>query len=266
MKERKGFTLAELITAVAILAMLAGFVSVIFKSSIDGYRSAGANTEIMQKFRAITEQLNSDFEGFCKDGFLKIQKDFYEKRDVYEDKPYTEDVYMDKIYYFTTGDFQSWFDPSVKSNIARVFWGHESDFFGKNLSECRLVRDVLLLTPTSNPLIDELPDDCNGWSFSQCKADLSRLDDVDVLFKESIDLSDANNFRSFMCENIGEFKIDRTDGYINSAGLIVWDSNDGAWGPNSQKPKALKFTFTLYDSKGILDGGRRFTHIVYLDN
>jgi len=29
--------------------------------------------------------------------------------------------------------------------------------------------------------------------------------------------------------------------------------------------RALKFTFTLYDSKGIIKKGRTFTHIVYLD-
>ncbi len=30
--------------------------------------------------------------------------------------------------------------------------------------------------------------------------------------------------------------------------------------------RALKFTFTLYDSKGIIKGGRRFEHIVYIGN
>ena len=30
--------------------------------------------------------------------------------------------------------------------------------------------------------------------------------------------------------------------------------------------RALKFTFTLYDSRGILKEGRTFTHIVYLDD
>jgi hypothetical protein len=29
--------------------------------------------------------------------------------------------------------------------------------------------------------------------------------------------------------------------------------------------RALKFTFTLFDSKGIIEQGRTFTHIVYLD-
>jgi hypothetical protein len=30
--------------------------------------------------------------------------------------------------------------------------------------------------------------------------------------------------------------------------------------------RALKFTFTLFDSKGVIKEGRTFTHIVYLDN
>ncbi|MHC4622100.1 MAG: hypothetical protein ACYTEQ_30555 [Planctomycetota bacterium] len=30
--------------------------------------------------------------------------------------------------------------------------------------------------------------------------------------------------------------------------------------------RALKFTFTLYDSKGVIEKGRTFSHIVYLDN
>jgi len=29
-------------------------------------------------------------------------------------------------------------------------------------------------------------------------------------------------------------------------------------------PNALRFTFTLYDSRGVLEDGRTFTHIVYL--
>jgi hypothetical protein len=33
-----------------------------------------------------------------------------------------------------------------------------------------------------------------------------------------------------------------------------------------QYPDSIKFTFTLYDSKGILKTGRRFEHIVYIGN
>ena len=31
-------------------------------------------------------------------------------------------------------------------------------------------------------------------------------------------------------------------------------------------PSALKFTFRLYDSRGIIEGGREFTHIIYLED
>jgi hypothetical protein len=36
----------------------------------------------------------------------------------------------------------------------------------------------------------------------------------------------------------------------------------GQSGPNS--PDLVKFTFTLYDSKGIIKSGKKFEHIVYI--
>ncbi len=290
--KRKGFTLAEIITAVAILAMLAGFISVIFKSSIDGYRSAGANTEIMQKLRAITEQLNSDFEGLCKDGYLIVTKES-KSRKIYDKIGYPlETVHMDRIYYFTTGDFQSWDRYTnenntltfAKSNIARVFWGHDSNSLNNDelpLSECKLARDVLLLTPNPDQNI-VLPDDCNGLSFAQCKIQTD-VDNLISLVEDSnerdildnsvrIDIqSEPEDVRRLFCENIGEFKIEWSEGNFDLTGDLIWlpqgtTSLQKTWGPNAVKPKAFKFTFTLYDSKGILQGGRRFTHIVYLDN
>ncbi len=49
---------------------------------------------------------------------------------------------------------------------------------------------------------------------------------------------------------------------INIAGVV----NVPNWGGLSTLPQALKFTFTLYDSLGIYEGGKRFTHIIYLDD
>jgi hypothetical protein len=54
--------------AMGILAMVMGFASVIFRVSINAHRTALANAEIMQKVRAITDQLNADFKGLNKDG------------------------------------------------------------------------------------------------------------------------------------------------------------------------------------------------------
>ena len=59
----KGFTLVELVVAIGIMALAIFFAGTVFKTSINLYRIATAQAEIMQKFRAITQQLDSDFRG-----------------------------------------------------------------------------------------------------------------------------------------------------------------------------------------------------------
>ena len=81
-------------------------------------------------------------------------------------------------------------------------------------------------------------------------------------FKRSVilhDKIDTDNISHLFCENIGEFKIE----WWNS-GNVSWDSDDMLSDPGDYKPKAIKFTFTLYDSKGVFKGGKRFSHIVYI--
>jgi len=279
--KKKAFTLIEMVTAIAVLVIIISFASVIFKASIDSYRTANANTEIMQKLRAITGQLNKDFEGFCKDGYLYIRNEPKPSRDIYPNSSQQEQVRMDRIYFFTTGDFQSWSNPNVKSNIARVFWGHDSDSLDETsppdvipLSKCRLARDVCLIKPITPSSPDQI-DDSNNISFAQCKADEA---DFDILEGDPNDAAgimyvsvptdfsiDPNNVRRLMCENIGEFRIEWTWGFT-ALGSLYWEPQRAMseLKPNHDKPKAIKFTFTLYDSKRILKEGRRFTHIVYL--
>jgi prepilin-type N-terminal cleavage/methylation domain-containing protein len=72
-RTNKAFTLIELVVAIAILVMLISFAGVIFKVSINSHRTAQATAEIMQKLRAITDQLNSDFKDFRKDGYLSFR-------------------------------------------------------------------------------------------------------------------------------------------------------------------------------------------------
>lgn len=52
-------------------------------------------------------------------------------------------------------------------------------------------------------------------------------------------------------------------GINNIVYLLPVDEANFNWIPGLGR--ALKFTFTLYDSKGVIKGGRTFTHIVYLD-
>jgi len=271
--------------------MVIFFASMIFRVSIDGYRTAGANAEIMQKLRAITDQLSADFKSLQKDGYLLLHSDeLY--REEFANSPSSAYFRADRIYYFSTGDFQSWFDSNIRSNIARVYFGHDESSFDPNsvVSEWRLARDVMLLTPgNSSP-----PDDCNDVSFAECKVDLEDvLEDPNKVLSSGVEIdigNDPNEVRRLMCQNAGEMRIEWTDGSIGIDGELEWwglgnpirdvnstfanaiDESSGPpyeveWnlGNSAYWPSALKFTFTLYDSKGILEGGRKFTHIVYLE-
>ncbi len=274
---RKAFTLLELVVAIALLAIVFLFAGTIFKVSINAYRVAVANVEIMQKLRAITDQLNRDFEGLQKDGYLILHFEQLNRQEF--DNSDKDNFRADRIYYFSTGDFQSWFDPDIRSNIARVYFGHDHTSLansGELVCEWKLARYIVLLTPDiSNP-----PDDCCDVSFAECKIDLSALEDPNnVLINNvvEIDIEDVNDVRHLMCQNAGQMQIEWTDGTITNSEL-QWNGNPGPtkpterWGPDNPDnwPKAIKFTFRLYDSKGIIneDGrvGRLFTHIVYLDS
>jgi prepilin-type N-terminal cleavage/methylation domain-containing protein len=283
---KRAFTLIEMVVAIAILAMVILFAGNIFKSGIGSYRTASAQAEIMRKLRAITEQLNSDFQGLQKDGYLILYSEILSGRQEYlgaEPNAFR----ADRICFFCTGDFQSWVDPDVKSNIARIYLGHE----GLSLADAtipvnhwRLARDVLLLCSGATGI------DVVDVNYAWCKvhpeiitivagAILSNPHEVDVA-------GDPNTIRWLLCENAGELKIDWADGidpnwlgysYYAATGVFKypavenWDAVKGIykaiWVPSTPPqlwPKALKFTFTLYDSRGIFKQGQTFTHIVYL--
>ncbi len=272
-KKRKAFTLIELVTAVALLALVLAFSGIIFKVSIESYRTAAANTEIMQKLRVITEQLNADFRGLPKDGYLILHCEV-KNRSEYQGYD-ARDFRADRLYYFSTGDFQSWFNTNIKSNIARIYFGHDRISLNNPVvpvSKWSLARDVALLTPgvTSPPL------DCNNISYAQYKANIpGTLADANSLLVNSVSVDmqlDPNNIRRLMCQNVGWMQIEWTDGTKDPNSVLSWFPNPNTlpyksyWTPATTNwPKALKFTFTLYDSRNIIIGGRRFTHIVYLD-
>jgi prepilin-type N-terminal cleavage/methylation domain-containing protein len=278
MRNKKGFTLVEVVTAIGILVVVVVFTGIIFKSSIESYRIAGANAEIIQNLQTITTQLDRDFSQIRRDGLLAVRMVQKSNRSVTQadkDKHITvPPVWMDGIYYFTTGDFQSWFDAGIRSNIARVYFGHDTDSLSDAnyipLNQCKLARDVLLLTPgiTLKDIQDRKLYDCNSVSFVKFVSNPNAVEDYnDMLTKSILAGTNSDNVRQLMCENVGEMKIE----WINANYAYKID-NSLNWlsVPNSRTvndwPKALKFTFTLYDSKGILKDGSRFTHIVYLEN
>lgn len=273
---KKAFTITELVVAIGAFALMLSFIGVLFNANIDAHRTAGANAEIMQNLRAITDQLDRDFSEICRDGYLLLHSESLLRRE-YENSD-VNTFRADRLYYFSTGDFQSWFDTNVRSNIARVYFGHDTvSLSDVNMpaSRWRLARDVMLLTPG----VTEVGDN-RDLSFADFKADVNGvLNDSTALFDLDANLVpidmewDVNDARRLMCENVGEVFIEWTDGSEDPCNppMINWVLEDAnstrPWLPTGTEwPKALKFTFTLYDSEGIIKEGRRFTHIAYLDD
>jgi prepilin-type N-terminal cleavage/methylation domain-containing protein len=348
-KKRRAFTLIELVTAVALLALVLMFSGIIFKVSIESYRTASANAEIMQKLRVITEQLNADFRGLCKDAPLFMC--FYED---------SNDSYRrcDQIMFFAVGDFQSTQlysgSPAVPStsgvpvrgNVARISYICSPRHYQlppRYERERMLIRRQHILT--ADRTLDQWPDAANikasfmieppsgvhkneryehdSLSLSQWKTidrDTCKDEFTLVLFMEPvwIDMANPDTYHKLMCNGVGNLAIQWAYRDPNDFGLYWFPSSNpdgsgtyshfylmdnlglpmsnamnnffgiflnvpnctyfGDWFPIENAecrpgkffdsrfyPAAFKFTFTLYDSKNIIKGGRPFTHIVYLD-
>ena len=331
----KAFTLIELVVTVALLTMVISFTSVIFNVSIDAHRTSAASAEIMQKFRAITDQLNRDFRSLQKNAPLLIW--------FRNDANFIENNRFDQIMFFAAGDFQSiqLFNGSpLVGNVARVHYGQAQSPDDTNTpqgpsewpSEQRMLarRRHILTADTS---LDNWPDydmvtfaddydstktgykknevyEHDRLSLAQWKT--IPIDDYGTVlsmfpdFPPWVDKGDLNTFHKLMCEGVGSFAIQWAYWYYDPVPalsrfrwypetqhftLIGKDwfgvhfnipnaSSQGDWHiiedvlyagipvvenfESGFYPRALKFTFTLYDSKGIIKNGKEFTHIVYL--
>ncbi|MHC4165349.1 MAG: PulJ/GspJ family protein [Planctomycetota bacterium] len=356
LRTNSGFTLIELMVAMGILAMVMGFASVIFRVSINAHRTALANAEIMQKVRAITDQLNADFKGLNKDGeiFMAwVAKPIAPGDQVDNDLDGYER--FDRVMIFADGDFQSHrASPTIRGNTARICYMLAAKpaaiagqppikVDGQKRQERILARNQHIMTddPALPDFLD--PNSFTGsqwyeWNnryeydklsleqwkrmpFDSKKNALSVITGIKVsdptvseeFWGCNIDPADPDSIHMLLCEGVAEFKVQSwydakqrwipevdpdgdgslvdTDFMTTSDGRIESEAVPGVlypyppYGdvqiadvnyPRNQVDsahfndipglgRALKFTFTLYDSRGILKEGRTFTHIVYLD-
>ena len=358
-QNNNAFTIIELMVAVGILVVVLSFASVIFKVSINSQRTAMANAEIMQKLRAITDQLDADFRGLNKDGeIFVIWKAFPNLDPTYEDNDLDGYERFDSIMFFADGDFQSYgINPMIRGNTARICYSLAKK--GNFRAESQK-RNERILARTQHILTDDnLPDffdpenftdvqwqqwnnmyeydkiSLEQWKFLpyQQKVNIcSVIGDIKVSYTNEnitfnstvnrdfwgtyVDPADPNSIQNLLCQGVGEFKIQGWseflqrwipevdpdgNGDLTDTNFFIDDSNNvpavlypyplmggvtinnlgdlgfrnGYLQEEVDKEhfnaipglgKALKFTFTLYDSKGLIKGGRTFTHIVYLDN
>ena len=343
---KKGFTLIELVVAVALLSMVLSSAGLIFNVNIDSHRTAKANAEIMRNLRAITDQLNTDFAGIRTDAPLLI---WFEKDGGNDPNRY------DQIMFFANGDFQSIQlykdtepdpeegDRTISGNVARIHYGQaqviypnrgRKDPIDLESQERMLARRQHILT--ADPSVKEWPDDdldnfeesgqnnlpvneiyehdslaLRRWKITEPDKYKDKIVPYSFVERPLIDMDrPEDTFHKLMCQGVGSFAIqwaywddreerflwfpsDDPDGdgsdsdshfglvsdefgvYFNIRGSIgrydwysIEEAETKADEDFSSYPKALKFTFRLYDSQGIIgqDGekGREFTHIVYL--
>jgi type II secretory pathway pseudopilin PulG len=340
-RREAAFTLIELIVAVTLLVLAITFSSMIFKVSIGTRRTAAANDEIMQKVRAITDQLTRDFTGLRKDAPLLIQ---FEQLN-----PTSPQFRFDQIMFFATGDFQSiqLYDGSpkmpassgdpVRGNAARIYYGH-GDFLGifdsyqntgyftrrqhiltadadiydwpkSGLVDFNSVDPVFLFYPSDDFLEHDRMSLAQWKVVDQAQYDLQV---IPVCFnnRTKIDLTNPQGLtlHNLMCENVTSFAIQWAY-WDDATGQYLWFPDDLPYGTGTYLhynamnagfpfgvrfnitsdspvvpwfniagvklqtglpvadnfyPDALRFTFTLRDSKGVIETPRTFSHIVYI--
>jgi len=286
---QNGFTLVELVVAVGLLVMVLSFAGVIFRVSIDSYRIASANAEIMTKLRAITDQLDADFAGYLDTDFGAVVFDWNadgNKR-------------SDKIGFFATGDFQStrqypgkYGPKTVAGNTAFVLYCLVKS--AKPASNRKiLVRRQVILTADDELVSVPLGADPNSGGYCEYyKSSLSELtarlavlppaDACDVYFDLYLepplefDPNKPGHVPMYLTDGVDSFKVEcmpaepvgpaRTfnQWWGSNADIEAYKNVTGIDWLALRGKTALKFTFTLYDSRGILKGGRTFTYIVHL--
>jgi prepilin-type N-terminal cleavage/methylation domain-containing protein len=286
---KKGFTLIELMVAIGLFAIMIAFSTVIFKASIEAQRVAGANSEIIQNLRVITDQLNRDFRGFRKGSGLAMSWGWK------AGSTDPNDLRADAVAFLADGDFQSTrqygsTSKTIVGNVASIFYGQamgsDIDVFSKKLDDRRkkiLTRRQTILTSDTDT---NLKSDSNPYGeyylMSPAEWDVNspfRPEPFDSdEFVENwtrrshmkVNEPNTNDLVIYMARGVDDFTVQAED---CSSGILQW------WPTNPEiiakqtslvdyhgQLRALKFTFTLYDSKGVIKNGMRFSHIVYIDN
>jgi prepilin-type N-terminal cleavage/methylation domain-containing protein len=290
---RKAFTLIELVVAVALLAMVFAFAGVIFKVSINSYRTAVANAEIIQKLRAITDQLNTDFKGTISPPYGKVRfvypdTSYVDSKLIYTASDTTMDVRSDSIIFFANGDFQSTKQyqytkstggtalKTVSGNVACIFYGladvttYSSEEKPDPKKKILMRRQTILTSDSSltqNFNLIDRKEYCDKQSLAKLIADPAF--DVNALMDDkNLDPNDPNDLVNYMAKGVDNFTIQYVGGENPDQGKPFYEwrpKNDKIVGwPKELNPIAFKFTFTLYDSKAVFKEGREFTHIVYI--
>jgi type II secretory pathway pseudopilin PulG len=175
--QSKAFTIVELLVAMMLLVILLALSGLVFNTTVEAHRTAGATIDVTRNLRAITDQLNADFRGLRKDAPVFIR--FYSQMDV--SLPGDIGSRYDAIHFFADGDFQTMrqypvtWDSSgdgilngadttrmetIYGTVARVYYGHANTPAGTDFAASELLaRKSHILTSLGGALFyyDQIP-------------------------------------------------------------------------------------------------------------
>jgi type II secretory pathway pseudopilin PulG len=287
-KLKKAFTIMELMVAVGLMAAVLAGSGYIFKVAIDAKRTAGATAEIMRNLRGITDQFDRDFRGAPFEVGTGPWIYFYVASKNSDPDP-NNWLRADRIRFVTTGDFQSvgqYNGKTIAGNVASVCYSQALDpncyAFDEKGKRAKILtrRQSIFTSDTSVP--NPVPDPCEyipksfmEWAMVDYPAAwMAAGGNINVFFDQwvprpaSNPAADANMIPIYMAKGVDNFTIQIAGDPNATTGSLAWWPTNGEVNVTgatfSGDVKAIKFTFTLYDSKGIIKNGLKFTHIVYL--
>lgn len=157
-------TLTELLVAMGLTVMMLAATAMVFTSSTNAAGKARAHNEIMQQLRAVTAQLERDFAGLRPDMPMAAIFDNF------------SGLRRDRIVFFANGDFQTnlppgWAQPTLSSNLARIYYGQSFDSYDSPQMEendtprwILTRREKLLTSDVSLFAADPLGSFWTGWT------------------------------------------------------------------------------------------------------
>jgi len=190
----------------------------------------------------------------------------------------TGPIRSDCIAFLANGDFQStgqYVGRTVVGNVASIFYGHAAtpDPITAAPKEKILLRRQTILTSDADPGLNAFSNRLGEYfkkSLAEWAAQNPFPDPNVWVSKPPMDANNPGDLVMYMAKGVDDFVIQFAKWDPALINYRWWPTNQQILSGLGLQPlqpiaaNAIKFTFTLYDSKGIIRNGRTFTHIVYL--
>ena len=259
-----GFTLVEMLVAVAMGAALVAAAATVFSLAGEAIGTSKANTEVSSQLRVLFSWLQRDFARIRLDGPLVL----YPQEDDLDDNGTVDaDERIDQVCFLISGDIPS-MRVSDRASLAIVLYGPDVSVENPPLEEpyewIFTRRGTLIMSDSS-----VIAEDVEQSSFAQVMVDFFTSISsgvwsgiwVPAWAKPDLsDLETTDDLHTYLTGNVVSFEIVRY--YMASTGTE--SSAARTFGPTDEKPAWIEFEVVLRDSNNRMPDGFTATYRVNL--